>query len=104
LRLFPLGFTQYAMSRLQREGRAAIVYLHPYELEPRPRIRRLRGLSWKQNLHFRFFNFHQCVGRKTVESKVRWLLENHRFGTVEELVAALEPHSASPAVLVEAGA
>ncbi|MEX2302114.1 MAG: DUF3473 domain-containing protein [Bryobacterales bacterium] len=104
LRLFPLGFTQYAMRQLRREGRAAVVYLHPYELEPRPRIKGLPGLSWTQNLHFQFFNFHQCVGRKSVESKVNWLLENHRFGTVEDLVATLEPKPASPAVLVEARA
>ncbi len=104
LRLFPLGFTQYAMKQLLREGRPAVVYLHPYELEERPQISRLPGLSWKQSLHFRFFNFHQCVGRKTVESKVRWLLENHPFGTVEQLVAALEPKQATAPVLVEARA
>lgn len=104
LRLFPLGFTQYAMNKLRGEGRPAVVYLHPYELEPRPRISRLPGLSWKQSLHFRFFNFHQCVGRKTVESKVRWLLENHRFGTVEQLVATLEPRKTDSPVLVEASA
>jgi hypothetical protein len=26
-----------------------------------------------------------------VETKIRWLLDNYRFGTIEQLVASLEP-------------
>jgi polysaccharide deacetylase family protein (PEP-CTERM system associated) len=91
LRLFPLRFTQFAMRQLQHEQRAAIVYLHPYEVEPKPRIESLPALSWMESLDFRFFNFQQRVGRNTVERKIRWLLENYRFGTIEQLVQSLEP-------------
>jgi polysaccharide deacetylase family protein (PEP-CTERM system associated) len=90
LRLFPLRFTQFAMRQLAREDRAAIVYLHPYEVEPHPRIECLPLNSWFERVDFRFYNFQQRVGRGTVENKVRWLLKNHRFGTVEQLVASIE--------------
>jgi hypothetical protein len=35
---------------------------------------------------------------------VRWLLENHPFGTVEQLVATLESKPATQVELVEASA
>ena len=104
LRLFPLRFTQFAMRQLQREQRAAIVYLHPYELEPNPRIQLLPAMSWMERLDFRFFNYQQRVGRNTVESKIRWLLENHRFGTIEQLVASLEPAEVMAGDLAGVGA
>jgi polysaccharide deacetylase family protein (PEP-CTERM system associated) len=104
LRLYPLRFTQYAMDWLRREGRPANVYLHPYEIEPQPRPYSLPGLSVMQSLSLRFYNRHQRVGRKSVERKVRWLLENHPFGTVEQLVATLEPKPATQVELVEASA
>jgi polysaccharide deacetylase family protein (PEP-CTERM system associated) len=103
LRLFPLRYTQYVMRQLHQAGNPVIVYLHPYEVEPRPLIRPLPGMSWMQKLGFCFFNFHQCVGRKSVEKKVRWLLANHRFGTIEQLVASLEPEARMVATVAGAG-
>lgn len=91
LRVFPLSYTRYAMRRLEQEGRPAVVYLHPYEVEPQPKITPLPEMTPWQSLGFRFYNYQQSIGRRTVESKVRWLLENHRFGTVEQFVAQLEP-------------
>ena len=40
LRILPLWYTEWALRRLEREsGGAAVVYLHPWELDPeRPRI------------------------------------------------------------------
>lgn len=104
LRLFPLRFTRFAMRQLHREQRAAIVYLHPYEVEPNPRIEPLPAMPWMERLDFRFFNFQQRVGRNTVERKVCWLLENYRFGTVEQLVASLEPAEAMASDLARVGA
>lgn len=104
LRFFPLRFTQYAMRQLQREERAAIVYVHPYEVEPNPRIQPLPGMSWIESLNFRIYNFQQRLGRQTVEKKIRWLLENHRFGTVEQLVATLEPAEVREAEVAGVGA
>jgi polysaccharide deacetylase family protein (PEP-CTERM system associated) len=102
LRLFPLSYTRYAMRQLNQAGSPAIVYLHPYEVEPDPVIEPLPGMSWKQSLNFRFLNFHQCVGRKSVESKIRWLLKHHRFGTIEQLVGTLEPRKVEAPALAGA--
>ncbi|HEV2349328.1 MAG TPA: XrtA system polysaccharide deacetylase [Terriglobia bacterium] len=40
LRILPMAFTRWAMRRIrQREGRAAIVYFHPWEVDPdQPRL------------------------------------------------------------------
>jgi hypothetical protein len=90
------------MRQLSQTGHPAIVYLHPYEVEPEPLIQPLPGMSWKQNLEFRFFNFHQCVGRHSVERKIRWLLKHYRFGTIEQLIAALQPQEAEAPALAGA--
>jgi polysaccharide deacetylase family protein (PEP-CTERM system associated) len=99
LRLFPLWYTQYAMRQLHQAGHPAIVYLHPYEVEPNPVIHLLPRMSWKQSLGFHFLNFHQRVGRKTVERKIRWLLQHHRFGTIEQVVGTLNPGEAEAPAL-----
>jgi polysaccharide deacetylase family protein (PEP-CTERM system associated) len=97
LRMFPLRYTQYAVRQLHEAGDPVVIYLHPYELEPRPRISALPAMSVAQSLSFHFFNFHQCVGRSSVESKVRWLLDHHRFGTIQQLVASREQQHATAA-------
>ncbi len=94
LRLLPLRYTQRAIRQIHEAGDPVVCYLHPYELEPRPRVESLPGLSMAQSLHFHFFNFQQRAGRRGVENKVRWLLENHRFGTIKQWVAAHQPRQA----------
>ena len=89
LRLFPFGYTRRAFDQLNAAGHGAIVYLHPYEIETRPQVDTLPGLTFKERLHFHFFNFHQKVNRGTTEWKLRALFERYRFGTIAELVAAL---------------
>ena len=89
LRLFPLRITDWAIRRLNREGIGAVLYLHPYETEVAPKIEPLTGLSFRKRCHFRFFNFQQLRRRKGTIPKLRYLLAEYPFGTVEQAVAGL---------------
>jgi polysaccharide deacetylase family protein (PEP-CTERM system associated) len=77
LRLFPELLSHWAIRRLnRREGMPAVVYVHPWELDPaQPRIRapllsRLRHYG----------------GLRGMEAKLRRLLVRFRFGPVERVI------------------
>ncbi len=77
-RLLPYPVTRRAVRHLnEREGQPAIVYLHPWELDPgQPRlpVGRLTRLR-------------HSVNTTTTESKLRRLLEDFRFAPVREVLA-----------------
>jgi polysaccharide deacetylase family protein (PEP-CTERM system associated) len=109
LRLFPLGWTDRAVRQLNAEGLGAVVYLHPYEVETRPMIQPLQGLSFKRKAHFHLLNFQQVRRRGTTLPKLRHLMTRYRFGTVEQAVKELEasgyhpPEWSFPPVLTTTG-
>jgi polysaccharide deacetylase family protein (PEP-CTERM system associated) len=70
LRVFPMAYTRWAISRTHRvEKQPAIVYFHPWELDPQqPRIR----AGWKSSLrHYR--------GLETMERSLSTLLSAGKF-------------------------
>jgi polysaccharide deacetylase family protein (PEP-CTERM system associated) len=77
LRLFPYAYTRWGMRYLnRREGQPAVVYLHPWELDPaQPRLPggRLSRFRHYTNLH------------KMEERFVR-LLQDFSFGTMSEVL------------------
>ena len=79
-RLLPYGITRWGIARLNRvEGRPAIFYLHPWEIDPsQPRIAasRLSRVRHYRNLH------------KT-EPRLRALLREFRFSTVLKMLASV---------------
>jgi len=78
-RLLPYAWTRWGISRLNRiEGRPAVFYLHPWEVDPeQPRLP-ATGLS--RIRHYR--NLDQT------ERRLRRLLTEFRFGPVRDLVAS----------------
>jgi polysaccharide deacetylase family protein (PEP-CTERM system associated) len=81
LRLLPYAYTRWGMRRLDAEGQPALLYLHPWELDPgQPRLR-VRGK--------RGFSTHYLRLRST-EAKVRRLLAEFPFAPIAE-VLGLEP-------------
>ena len=85
LRLFPYSFTRWAIRRLNREGIPAIVYFHPWEIDPgqpRPKVSRLR--LWRHR-----------VGLDHFARKLDRLLDDFAFGPmgawVQELTAGFPP-------------
>jgi polysaccharide deacetylase family protein (PEP-CTERM system associated) len=77
-RLLPYRWTQWGMSQLNvREGRPAIFYIHPWEVDPaQPR---LAGSALSRFRHYR--NLDQT------ESRLRRLLTDFRFSTIRDVLA-----------------
>jgi polysaccharide deacetylase family protein (PEP-CTERM system associated) len=74
-RLFPRSMTSVAIRQLERQGRPAMFYIHPWELDPdQPRI---AGVSRRSRLR-------HYVNLASTESKLRKLITSHRFGTMSE--------------------
>jgi polysaccharide deacetylase family protein (PEP-CTERM system associated) len=78
LRLLPYGYMRWGMRRVnRREGAAAVVYVHPWELDPdQPRLRTAgrRGFS----THY--------VGLRRTEAKLRRLLRDFRFAPLRDVL------------------
>ena len=84
-RLYPLWLTRWAIRRLERAGRPAVVYLHPWEFDTgQPRVRGVGPL--------RTFRHRVGIGRNA--RKLARLLREFRFAPVrtvlEQLGVALE--------------
>jgi polysaccharide deacetylase family protein (PEP-CTERM system associated) len=77
LRLFPYAYTRWGMRYLnRREGQPAVVYLHPWELDPaQPRLPagRLSRFRHYTNLH-------------RMEERFVRLLQDFSFGTMSEVL------------------
>jgi polysaccharide deacetylase family protein (PEP-CTERM system associated) len=81
LRLFPYAATRWGIRRIEAEGRSAMLYVHPWELDPeQPRLR-VRGK--------RGFSTHYLRLRST-EAKVRRMLAEFRLAPAAQ-VLELEP-------------
>jgi polysaccharide deacetylase family protein (PEP-CTERM system associated) len=91
-RLLPYAWTRWGIARLNRtEGRPAIFYMHPWEIDPdQPRLRTSRLGRFR---HYRNLD-------KT-EDRLRALLSDFRFSTVTR-VLAVEREASVPNALVAA--
>jgi polysaccharide deacetylase family protein (PEP-CTERM system associated) len=77
LRLLPYAYMRWGMRRVNREGEAAIVYLHPWEIDPeQPRLQS-RG---KRGLSTHYVNLH------AMENKLRRLLSDFSFAPVSQVL------------------
>ena len=79
LRLFPLEFISRGIERINRgEKQPAIVYFHPWEIDPdQPRIE----AGFKSR-------FRHYLNLQKTEGKVRDLLSEFKFGTINDVFAA----------------
>jgi len=76
LRLLPVSIVSRAITSINRQGYPAIVYFHPWELDPdQPRLG-LRGLS----------NFRHYVNVGKMQTKLERLLDAHRFAPVRDVL------------------
>jgi polysaccharide deacetylase family protein (PEP-CTERM system associated) len=78
LRLLPYRYMRWGMRRVNREGQPALVYVHPWELDPdQPRLQ-VHGK--------RGFSTHYINLRGT-EAKLRRLLQDFAFAPVRRVLA-----------------
>ncbi len=79
LRVLPYSYMRWGMRRVNREGQPAIVYLHPWELDPgQPRL----GNRGKRGLSTHYLNL------SAMEEKLRRLLRDFRFAPVGEVLSS----------------
>lgn len=77
-RLLPYAFFRWGMKKLNREGRPAVLYLHPWEIDPeQPRIA-ARG---KRGYSSHYWNLH------ATEKKLTRLLQDFSFAPMREVLA-----------------
>lgn len=92
LRLTPLAVTRRIVAHLNRRERIpAIVYVHPWEIDaPQPRI---RG-RWSNR-------FRHYTGLSRTETKLRALLREFRFGTLDHVIreAGFGPLATGPTLV-----
>ena len=89
LRISPYWITRRAIQRINSEGRPAVVYLHPYELNDQE-IREFRGRIPRR------FYFSQSLNRHKTESKLRSLLRDFEFAPIGDVTGILDagyPHA-----------
>ena len=76
LRLFPIRFTEWGIHRLnEKEGKPVIVYIHPWELDPKQP--RLNGR--------RLSIFRHYINMETTSSKLRGLLSKFKFAPINQV-------------------
>jgi len=77
LRFFPYGFTRWAITQLnEKEGQPAVVYLHPWEIDPeQPRI--------PAGARSRFRHY---MNLNKTEDRLKALLRDFTFGTMSEVL------------------
>ncbi len=81
-RLFPLALTLRAIEAVRQEGRPAMFYTHPWELDPdQPRVSQL---GYKNR-------FRHYVGLAQTENKLRRMLEAAPFDSLTNVITATEP-------------
>jgi polysaccharide deacetylase family protein (PEP-CTERM system associated) len=89
LRLFPYWWTRLALCAMERAGRPATCYLHPYELD----VTEFDDLPYEIPMRLRWT---QSTNRKSVRAKLRRLLATFRFTT---MAAACQVLQAAPLVV-----
>jgi polysaccharide deacetylase family protein (PEP-CTERM system associated) len=78
-RLLPLWVTRQAIARINAEGHPAVVYLHPWELDPEePEVSHASALS----------RFRHRLNLDKTEARLRRLLAGGEFGPLREVFAA----------------
>lgn len=87
LRLYPRWLTEHGIRSCNAAGRAAVVYVHPWEFDPgQPRV---VGARWKTSLRHR-------VGLRKNLKKLAALLRSFQFGTAQEAISAASAGPRSP--------
>ncbi len=86
-RLLPARLIHEAISRINHEGRPAMIYLHPYEFDvDRLDASAAGGATWRAARR----GLLQNLGRRWVYRKLDSVLAQHRFGAAEDYLRNAE--------------
>jgi polysaccharide deacetylase family protein (PEP-CTERM system associated) len=80
LRALPVTAIAAGLRRINKLGQPAIVYFHPWELDPgQPKLKRPRHL--RPTMHY--------IGLNATESKLEYLLSRFKFGPIREVISVV---------------
>jgi polysaccharide deacetylase family protein (PEP-CTERM system associated) len=89
LRLLPYPVIQRGMRAIEREGRPAVVYCHPYEFV----AEEIDEYAGQVNP---FFAVYQKSGRRGFVRRLRRLLQEFKFGRLDQCLETWRAHSSAP--------
>lgn len=88
-RLLPYRLIRRALRMIERQGRPAVVYCHPYEFDP--------GALWDKQLRIPLRQqVHQGYGRRSFARKIDSMLRDFAFGTVRDLLREISGDGNKP--------
>ena len=74
LRIFPYWFIKHAMKKINKIGHPAIIYIHPWEFDPKqPRIKELK-----------WYHYYRL---SSTERKFKKLLKDFKFSSIQEWIS-----------------
>jgi polysaccharide deacetylase family protein (PEP-CTERM system associated) len=74
LRLLPYWFIKHAMKKSNKKGHPAIIYIHPWEIDPKqPRIKELK-----------WYHYYRL---SSTERKFKKLLKDFKFSSIQEWIS-----------------
>ncbi len=81
-RLWPYFIIRKAWRQLERRGQPGIVYMHPYEYDPREMASYKTSVGLTQRIH-------QGLGRRGFSGKINKLLRQFKFGPMRNILSSL---------------
>jgi polysaccharide deacetylase family protein (PEP-CTERM system associated) len=75
-RLYPYWLTKWAISEINKSNSSAMVYIHPWEIDPEQPRMAIRGS----------YAFRHYVNLKHNEAKIKKLLRDFKFCTIESIL------------------
>jgi len=91
LRLCPYVVTATAIARLQRDNMPAVVYMHPYEIDPDE----LREIQQPVPLRTRLT---QGLNRRFIAGRLKRMLQEFRFGPVSDVISGQVAAASNPSI------
>jgi polysaccharide deacetylase family protein (PEP-CTERM system associated) len=79
LRLYPYGLTKWAIKKLNKQKKAAMVYIHPYEID----TDELQDDCFGGGIKTELTKFTQRFNRGSMENKIIALLKDFSFTTIK---------------------
>ncbi len=81
LRVFPYWLIRWGIKKLNKERHPAVIYMHPYEIDPEDIEMRHSLRGWRT----KFTLFTQRINRSRFQEKIRRLLEEFKFSSIREV-------------------
>jgi polysaccharide deacetylase family protein (PEP-CTERM system associated) len=84
LRMFPYVLTKWAIKKLNRQKKPAMVYIHPYEID----TENLQECVLERNVKSKWTMYTQNLNRAKTICKIKALLRDFEFTTIKDYLAS----------------